>query len=216
MTRSRLQFRLVHALLAVALISALLGCIVRAGLLGAVLYGGACSIALICFGLFKRDGRYIVSGGISILVFFGLFLAGSTVAVGSGRSILPCSVLVVDAFNNPVVAATFRIRDVLMHDVSTAEGVPVHPIPADEPGVSGVTDASGVVTLAFEFLHSSRSGLFVHEAHVSISPYLWVQVDAPGYERELVRLDSAIGTAYDWDQLPLPQVEVQLTHAIQK
>jgi hypothetical protein len=214
MTKSRLQFTLSHALIAVTLIGAFFGSIAWAGLLGVVLFGGACGIALLCLALFTRDGRYAVPGGLLALLSAGTLVAGSTVAVGSGHSTLPCTVRVIDASGNPVGSACVRIRDVSLH--GQPEGVPVHPVPAGEPGVSGVTNAKGTVALAFEFPNTSRWGLFVDETHVYISPYVWVQVEAPGYEREMIRLDTVTGTSYDWYELPLPQTKVQLTRAAQQ
>ena len=50
-------------------------------------------------------------------------------------------------------AAAVRIRDIELH--GHPEGLPVNPVPVGEPGVTGVSDASGMVTLGFEFPNSS-------------------------------------------------------------
>jgi hypothetical protein len=215
MTKPRLQFTLSHALIAVTLISAFFGCIAWAGLLGAVFFGGACGVALCCIAFFKRDGRYAIPGILLTLSSVGMLVVPRTgVAIGSGVATLPCTVKVVDSSGNPVGSADVRIRDVFLH--GHPEGVPLHPISEGEPGVSGDTDANGSVTLVFRFPNTSRVGPFVDETHVFILPWVWVQVEAPGYERAMIRLDTVTGTAYDWNDLPLPQTKVQLTRAARK
>ncbi len=215
MKKPRLQFTLSQALITVALFGAFFGCIAWAGLLGAVFFGGACGVALLCVAFFKRDGRYAIPGSLLTLFSVGMLVVPRTgVAIGSGHSTLPCTVQVVDSSGNPVGSATVRIRDASLHE--HPEGVPLHPIPEGEPGVSGVTDANGSVTLAFRFPATFRSGRFVDEEHVYISPCVWVQVEAPGYERAMIRLDTVTGTTYDWNDLPLPQTKVHLTRAAQQ
>jgi len=75
-----MQFTLSHAFIAVALISTFFGCIAWASLFGAVLFGGACGIALLCVASFKRDGRYVIPGGLLVSLSVGMLVAGSTTA----------------------------------------------------------------------------------------------------------------------------------------
>jgi hypothetical protein len=163
---------------------------------------------LVAVCAFNRNGCYAILG--VTLIMIGAVIPAIQVAVGQGRSTLACTIHVVDAERgNPVAAANVRTRDIESH--GHPDGVPLNPVPAGEPGVTGVTDASGVVTLGFEFRNSSRTGFLVDECQIYVSPYFWIQVDATDYETTLVRMDSFTGTSYDWNALPLPQMKVQVT-----
>jgi len=132
--------------------------------------------------------------------------------MGCGDSPLPCTVKVVDADGNAVTSATVHLRDA--RDSWDGIGGPECPIPQSETFASGVTDASGTVTIAFSFRVNVRTAPYRDdEGLVWIDPDYWVQVDAPGYERAFVRLEGVLGRKYDWNKLPLPPVTVELSES---
>jgi len=162
--RPRLQFTMPEVIVAVTLMSALFATFSWAGLLGAVLFCGACGIALLGLAFVQHDRRYVNLGCLLASLSAGMLAAGFTLGIESIHATLPCAIQVVDASGNPIGSATVRIRNVRNH--GTPGGVPVHPIPKGEPGVSGVTDASGSVTLTIEFRTASRMGFFADDDHV--------------------------------------------------
>jgi hypothetical protein len=209
---ARFQFTLQHFLLGVALLSALFASIAWAGLLGFVLYCGACGMALLLASAVNRDGHYLVLGIVLTLTSFAVIGPVSTVDVGDGRSMISCPFVIVDAESgSPIQSAAVRIRDVSSH--GRPEGQPVFPIPAGEPGASGDTDREGRVSIRFEFPNTSRSNAFMSKVHVYFSPYHWIQVDATGYDRRLVPLETMTGRSYDWHELPLPEMRIELTRS---
>jgi hypothetical protein len=206
--KPRLQFTLRHTLLGVGLVNVFLGSVVWAGLFGAVLFAQGCGAALLYLGWRKRNHRYFVPGVLLALAAGSLLLAGSTVATGVGRSLQPCTFQVVDQESGGAVSgATVRIRN-LRHEI---DWMPRHPIPPGEPGISGVTDGSGRVVITCEFPYSDKTSLFINQAHIGIQEYYWLQIEAPRYERRVVRLDSFYGDEYDYFKLPLPTRQIELT-----
>ena len=81
---------------------------------------------------------------------------------------------------------------------------------AYRPSIKSTSDSSGMATLTYTFSTSSRMGRFVDECNIYIRPDLWIQVDAPGYERRSFRLETVLGRSYDRDKTPLPRIKVRL------
>jgi len=196
MKQPRIQFGLSDALLGVAAFCVLFACIALAGTLGGVLFIGACGITLLLIAVLLRNSRYVFPGVVlTILGVFALVL-GSMGVAGSGTRTLPFTVRVLDEFGKPVAGATVRLGEMTPS--------------VYEKDVCGKTDATGNVTLHGEFMSSFNETFFLTKSSVSFFD-LRIQVDAPGYEREIFLMETVTGPHYDCDDLPLPTGRVQLT-----
>jgi hypothetical protein len=206
---SQWQFTLWRALVVIASLNVLFGAIAWAGLLGAVLCGVGVGLISLCLGSSRADARYWVFGLLMTLACGVTLLAGGFVTIGDGRSSQPCTILVVERTSRqPVAGAAVSMREVRQYQ--WPEYVPSQPIPADEYGGRGSTDNSGTAIVTTEFPYSDKRGLFVNDAHIYISPDFWIQVDASGFQRKLVRLESLVGSSYNYFKLPLPRVTIEL------
>ena len=201
------RFSLRQAIVAVTIFCVAMAIVSSSGLLGTIFLGAVFGLLLVVIGFYRHKTVYGAAGGV-VWFFTALLLLSSNGAIGMGRRTLTCRVqLVDDRTGSPISGVNVRIRDVSNHGFP--EGVPVHPIPVGEPGISQVTDAKGISALPFEFRMTWRSGLFVEWERVHVTPYLWIQVDAPGYERALVRLDSRAGSTGNWKH-ELPMIKIRL------
>jgi len=207
-TKPRWRFSLRQICVGVALANVLFALVAWGGILGGLLFAEAVGIAVVAIGAVKSNRRCLVFGGPLVIVAGGILLSGSSVAVGVGHTRRPCAIEVVDQITGQAVTgAAVRIRDARHH--GCPEGVPVQPTPADEPGISGPTDTKGRVTLPFEFQFTEKVGLFINEAHLYVADYFWIQVEADGYQREVVLLNSFTSRSYDYWQ-PLAKMTVRL------
>lgn len=207
MSVSRWQFTLRHIACVFLFVGAFLALFLWDRQLGIAMFTAAFGLLVIVACIYKRNGACAILGVFLILI--GASIPAIPVVVADGWSTLPCTIRVIETTSGtPVPDAKVRIRDIELY--GRPEGVPVNPVPVGERGVDGVTDRNGMVTIDFEFHNSSHTSVFVDEAHVFVSPFLWIQVEASGYETALVRLDSFTGSSYDWYSLPLPQMEVKI------
>ena len=206
---SQWQFTLWWALGVIASLNVLFGAIAWAGFLGAVLCGVGVGLISLYRGSSRADARYWVFGLLLTLASGFTLFAGGFVAIGDGNSSQSCTILVVERTSRqPVAGAAVSLREVRQYQWPVY--VPSQPIAADEYGGRGSTDNSGAAIVTAEFPYSDKTGLFVNEAHIYISPDFWIQVDAAGFQRKLVRLDSLVGSSYNYFKLPLPRVTVEL------
>ncbi|MCA9266019.1 MAG: hypothetical protein KDA60_19295 [Planctomycetales bacterium] len=200
------RFSILDAMLLVTLAGILCGCIVSFGAFGCPLFGVIGGCMLIAVGVLRKQRQYEIAG-VCLMLSAGIVIAlvSTAVAIGSGRRVEPCTFVIVDEIGQPVASAEVRLRDCGWND-----GVPVFPIPTREPVVSARTNDDGKVTIFQEFSFSCRDGIWTSESNLYISPTLWLQVDADGHERLIVRLDSLLGSSYDFEDLPMPVTQVRV------
>lgn len=182
-----------------------------AGWMGAFLFMSLCGFALLFRGIAKRDLRYLVPATL-LLAASGFFVGlGLEVAHGVGYSTQPVILRIVDASGKPVKGANVRMREV--HLLELPADIPIESpsmINAHDPPIITSSNSTGTATLNYTFTTRSAKGHFVDERWLIVSPTLWIQIDAQGYQRHSFRLESNIGPTYDFYQLPFPTIEVQL------
>lgn len=198
------QFNLRHLLAATAVLALLIWLFSRwliLGLVGVLLVG----IVLGQSGSNRRNAVHSRIGwliaGISLIAIVVMVLqVHGNVALGVGQTTLTVDFLVTDSqTSQPVAGALVRLRD------HKSARVPTTDIPGGEEGVEGITDAKGRCALAYQFTFTDRSGPGVsYEAHARLDHY--VQVEAPGYEVELVPLFELVRSSCDMRTHKLPQV----------
>ncbi len=182
-----------------------------AGWVGAFFFMFICGFALLFRGIDKRDLRYLGPATLLIAVSACFMALGSTVALGVGHSTHPVILRIFDASGQPVKGANVRMREV--HLLELPADIPIESpsmINAHDPPIFTSSNSTGTATLNYTFTTASKMGFFVDEAHLRVSPILWVQIDAPGYQRHSFRLETIIGGSYDVHKLPFPIIEVQL------
>jgi hypothetical protein len=212
MTKSRptapWQFKLWHALLAIAIFNALCGAIAFGGLFGFVVFAAVCGLGLSLFGRRCQSRYSLISGVVLTCGALATLIFGGVVAVGVGHTTRQCTIEVVDEGDMPVRGASVHLREVV--ELNWPAEIPANSMGRDRQIARGITDGKGIAILPFEFKFTERAGLFVNEAQLWIDPQLWIQIDASGYDRQYVRLDQHLGRRYDYFKQPLPKMKVRL------
>ncbi len=205
---SKWQFSLRHVFVGVVAANGLFAMIAWDGIFGALLFAVALGISLLLFGACKYDWRF-VGGGIALsLVASALLKGGGTVALGVGWTNRSCAIQVCEQTTGDYIpGATVRIQNVWSR--GGPDWVPQDSDLVDETGIGAVTDESGIVVIPLRFQFTERHGRFINEARLSIPENCWLQIDAPGYKREIVLLQSFTGNSHDYF-VPLPKIKISL------
>lgn len=210
-SNARFQFTVVHIFVGMAICGVFFALASWAGWMGAFFFMFICGFALLFLGITKRDLRYLGPATLLIAVSVFFMALGSTVALGVGHSTQPLRVRIVDSTGMPIHGARVRMREVDLMELP--EDMPIESpsmINAYDPPVITSSNTSGMASLSYTFSTTSKMGHFVDEWHLYISPALWIQIDAPGYQRRSFRLETILGRGYDGRKLPFPEILVQL------
>lgn len=210
-SRTWFQFTTVQVFAGMAVCGVFFALVAWTGWMGAFLFMLLCGFALLFRGIDKRDLRYLGPATLLIAVSASFMSLGWTVALGVGSTTQAVILKVVDASGKPIKGASVCMREVDLIELPV--DTPIESpsmINAYDPPVITSSNTSGMASLSYTYTTTSRMGYFVDEWHLMISPALWIQIDAPGYQRHSFRLETIIGRAYDGYELPFPTIEVQL------
>jgi len=213
-TKPRFQFTVVQTFAAMAACSLFFGLVAWGGWMGGFLFGVFCGVILLGVAISIRNARYL-GFALLLIAISGFSATASTgvfdVALGVGQATLPVTLRIIDETGNPINSANVGIREVGLASLPANISLASSTMPeAYRPGVYTTSDSSGKATLTYTFSVLSRMGRFVDECNVYIRPDLWIQVDAPGYERRSFRLETVLGRSYDRDKTPFPIIKVKL------
>lgn len=200
-TRERFQFSVAQFFICIACIGFFLSLATSVGWRAAYLFSGVCALTLIGFGLIKRREWYQESGTI-LAMASGFMYVGGTIAPPNNQSavLVSCPIQVKNVHGKPIRGATVRMHEVANSSAAVAYG----------SVISAATDAAGTAWLTYSFRFTSIRGWFSERPYLDIPASLSIQVDAAGYQPTSVRLETITGADYDWFDLPLPEITVQL------
>ncbi len=174
----------------------------------AIAMGG---LALVAVGISKRKRVYIFPGMLVFWISASLFdvvpEANYSSAQYAPRRI---TVNVVNESGRPIGAARVLVR---AHDKrASPEDVPIVPTSGQDDFTTDdrdITDRSGVAVVGYS-LKETWQGWWNNQPIFVIPPYVWIQVEAPGYRPSVVRVSDIIGETYDSRHLKVPEIEVRL------
>ncbi len=200
-TREPFQFSVAQFLICIACIGFFLCLVTSVGWRAAYLFSGVCGLTLIGFGLIKRRERYQGFGTI-VAMASGFMYVGGTIGPPNNQSavLVSCPIQVKDANGKPIRGATVRMQEV------ASAALPA----ANNSVISAATDSTGTAWLTYSFRFTSIRGWFSERPYLDIPASLSIQVDAAGYQPTSVRLETITGADYDWFDLPLPEITIQL------
>lgn len=183
-----------------------------AGWRPAYAFSGLCGVVLVVAGLITR--RELHQGiGTALATASAFLFVGGTIGPPNNQSaaLVSCPIQVTDMSGKPIRGASVRMREVDLPSLPSNVAIESISSPASYGTVvGGTTDAAGRIWPTYSFRFVSIRGWFSERPFIAIPSSLWIQVDAAGYERKSIRLETITGADYDWFDLPFPEIAIQL------
>ena len=193
--KPRFQFTVVHILVAPASIAVFFGLVTSAGWRAAYVFSGICGLAMLSSAQLRNDALYVSMGTLLLMVSVFLYLGASMEVHNVQQVTRACPIIILDREGNPIHAASICMREVDV--MSLPADVPLELISAPTTAALGQSDLSGKATLAHSFEIQHLRGWFSKRPWYIVPDTLWVQVDAPGFQRTSVRLEPLVGKYHD-------------------
>lgn len=205
------QFTVLQAFIGTAICAAFFGAVAWAGWQGACFAMALSGLVMIGVAITKHKRVYIIPG---LLMFWGSCSLFDAVpeAKYSSAQYAPRRI-VVDVVNEaarPIGAARVLVR--AYDKEALPADVPIVPLSGQDDFTKDdrdITDRSGVAVVRYSMKQTAQ-GLWNKQPLVVIPPYVWIQVEAPGYRPSVVRLSDISGETYDPRQSQGPELEVRL------